>query len=319
MSGRSKWDLLDSLVHRLFKEYVMRVDPASNLGLSSDSLSCYEVGEVTRTRDSPNPEFLPYGYLVGDFTTIRVHLLRCDDEGGEDHVDALAFDTLTPKPVVHRYVSLLTEHRRVVLAGPPGTGKTSMAKRLAEFLVGRERPRRRNNMGDSATTPTNEDDGPEFPPLPGDAVVTFKAERRKPSALVDFMSDLVKKTDKTRVPKVVILDNLHLVGGGKLEEAFDKTLSGVSSADAPYIIGTIDQTSTSPSSASSSDSTTTALQLRHGFRWVLCPANAEPARGMLGRQLRRKMLAVEARRRVYDGEAASVMEWVARLHSRINR
>ena len=33
VSGRCSWDLLDSLVHRLFKEYVMRVDPASNLGL----------------------------------------------------------------------------------------------------------------------------------------------------------------------------------------------------------------------------------------------------------------------------------------------
>ena len=33
VSGRCSWDLLDSLVQRLFKEYVMRVDPASNLGL----------------------------------------------------------------------------------------------------------------------------------------------------------------------------------------------------------------------------------------------------------------------------------------------
>ena len=33
VSGRCRWDLLDSLVQRLFKEYVMRVDPASNLGL----------------------------------------------------------------------------------------------------------------------------------------------------------------------------------------------------------------------------------------------------------------------------------------------
>ena len=33
VSGKCSWDLLDSLVQRLFKEYVMRVDPASNLGL----------------------------------------------------------------------------------------------------------------------------------------------------------------------------------------------------------------------------------------------------------------------------------------------
>ena len=35
VSGKCSWDLLDSLVQRLFKEYVMRVDPASNLGLGS--------------------------------------------------------------------------------------------------------------------------------------------------------------------------------------------------------------------------------------------------------------------------------------------
>jgi len=41
---------LDSLVHRLFKEYVMRVDPSSNLGLNADSVASYEVGgEITRT------------------------------------------------------------------------------------------------------------------------------------------------------------------------------------------------------------------------------------------------------------------------------
>jgi len=50
VSGKSRWEILDSLVHRLFKEYVMRVDPASNLGLNSDSVASYEVGgEITRT------------------------------------------------------------------------------------------------------------------------------------------------------------------------------------------------------------------------------------------------------------------------------
>ena len=38
VSGKCSWDLLDSLVQRLFKEYVMRVDPASNLGLVSNAL-----------------------------------------------------------------------------------------------------------------------------------------------------------------------------------------------------------------------------------------------------------------------------------------
>lgn len=50
-------------------------------------------------------------------------------------VDALAFETLIPKSVVQRYVSLLVEHRRVIICGPTGTGKTYLARRLAETLV----------------------------------------------------------------------------------------------------------------------------------------------------------------------------------------
>lgn len=36
-----------------------------------------------------------------------------------------------------RYVSLLSEHRRIILCGPSGTGKSYLANKLAEFLVSR--------------------------------------------------------------------------------------------------------------------------------------------------------------------------------------
>ena len=80
VSGRSNWDLLDSLVHRLFKEYVMRVDPTSNLGLSADSIGFYQVGEIKRHTNSNarKPELLPYGYLVGDTTDIMICLRKSD-------------------------------------------------------------------------------------------------------------------------------------------------------------------------------------------------------------------------------------------------
>lgn len=50
-------------------------------------------------------------------------------------VDALAFETLIPRSIIQRYVSLLVEHRRIILCGPGGTGKTFLAHRLAEYLV----------------------------------------------------------------------------------------------------------------------------------------------------------------------------------------
>jgi len=54
-----------------------------------------------------------------------------------DSVDALSFETLIPKNIVERYVSLLVEHRRLILCGPTGTGKTYLASRLARHLVRR--------------------------------------------------------------------------------------------------------------------------------------------------------------------------------------
>ena len=43
VSGKSNWELLDSLIHRLFKEYLMRIDPIGNLGLGADSIEFYQV------------------------------------------------------------------------------------------------------------------------------------------------------------------------------------------------------------------------------------------------------------------------------------
>ena len=52
-------------------------------------------------------------------------------------MDELSFDLLIPKLILQRYVNLLLEHRRVILSGSTGTGKTYLAHRLAEFIVER--------------------------------------------------------------------------------------------------------------------------------------------------------------------------------------
>ncbi len=52
--------------------------------------------------------------------------------------DSLVFEALIPKPMLQRYVSLLQEHRRIILSGPSGTGKSYLAHRLAEHLALRE-------------------------------------------------------------------------------------------------------------------------------------------------------------------------------------
>lgn len=55
----------------------------------------------------------------------------------EKCVDSLVFETLIPKPMMQHYISLLLKHRRLILSGPSGTGKSYLATRLAEYLLER--------------------------------------------------------------------------------------------------------------------------------------------------------------------------------------
>lgn len=73
-------------------------------------------------------------FLLQDFT----HFHLSNTGLAENSLDSLVFESLIPKPILQRYVSLLVEHRRIILSGPSGTGKTYLANRLSEYLVLRE-------------------------------------------------------------------------------------------------------------------------------------------------------------------------------------
>ena len=100
IGDKTNWDYVDSLVRRVFKEFLKRLDPASCLGLSEESVVSYELGEITRTVTSDVPELLPCGYLVGDVNTIRLTLRGASTNS----VDSLAFHALVPKSIMQRYV-----------------------------------------------------------------------------------------------------------------------------------------------------------------------------------------------------------------------
>lgn len=127
ISGKTTWQNLDYIVRKTFKDYLSWVDPTTNLGLNTDSITSYHVGDAKRAPDLELPELLPCGYIVGNVRNLYICL---------QGVGNLAFDSIIPRGIVHRYIDLLTEHRRLILCGPSGTGKSYLARKLAEFYVG---------------------------------------------------------------------------------------------------------------------------------------------------------------------------------------
>ncbi|TRY91446.1 hypothetical protein DNTS_028222 [Danionella cerebrum] len=254
VSGKTKWDVLDGVVRRLFKI----------------------LGAHT-------PELLPCGYLVGENDTINISLKGANSQ----YQDSLVFETLIPKPVLQRYISLLQEHRRIILSGPSGTGKSFLAHRLAEHLAQQEGR------------------------LPDDSsIVTFNIDHKSSKELRQYLLNVVEQCSadgqESEAPLVLILDNLHHISS--LGEIFSGLLN-CRYQRCPYIIGTMSQaTSSAPN-----------LQLHHNFRWVLCANHMEPVKGFLGRFLRRKLIETEISCRSRSPELLKIIDWIPQVWQHLNR
>ncbi|VDO85745.1 unnamed protein product [Heligmosomoides polygyrus] len=93
------WEELDQQIFTLFEAYIARIDPDHHLGLHcTESVIGYQMGAAQHA------------------------------------VDSLVLECLFPRTMLEQLLKFLLSHRRLVLSGATGIGKSNLARQLAAYL-----------------------------------------------------------------------------------------------------------------------------------------------------------------------------------------
>uniref|UniRef100_A0A5S6Q6L2 Calponin-homology (CH) domain-containing protein n=1 Tax=Trichuris muris TaxID=70415 RepID=A0A5S6Q6L2_TRIMR len=279
ISGKTKWERCDSLVAKVLREYLLRVDPIANLGLNADSIHQYDIGDFTLTGNCPPADCTPYIFVSKPRNRTVVVRLRGPEQNA---FDSLAFQTLMPKSVVQRYASVLLDQRRVILSCPIPMNLNDLAISLAEYCVTRVDPSRGRN-----------------------AIAIFNgkggASKGRSS---DLMQMIRQETNGSNAggPLVVILQNCV-----ETEDQLSELLCSVVQSSA-YVIVVMPKQSPAKKA--------TDMEMNLEFGCVLSMDQGDASRDRLFRVLRRRLIDGEVRRQgKLPSELAKVFDWLPKIWS----
>ena len=278
ISRNSSWIHLDSCLRGLVKTYLDCLDPEHSLELTSQSMVCYQCGNIRwqhllfllqyfylflyrRVFKNPEPERRPS--LLPD-TRIWISFRGGTDRGS---LEDLSFISLLPRTTLAQCVSTVWKYQRAILVGPPASGKSFLATKLAEYLVLKS--------------------GQELTP---DSVCLFAANQEQ-NQWEEFLSTL-----RSRPPTVIILDNIQTTN---IQHILDKL--GPTIEETPFLLCT---------STEQVKEVNERLQLAE----ITLGNDVDVLQGLLGRVLRRKMLNIEVGTRLANLDIPEAIQWLLRIY-----
>ncbi|KAL6733534.1 hypothetical protein Aduo_004176 [Ancylostoma duodenale] len=247
------WEELDQQIFSLFEAYIARIDPDHHLGLHcSESVIGYQMGDVVREKGAIPPAQVP-GDVLTPTTTVRMFL-----RGAAQHaVDSLVLECLFPRTMLEQLLKFLLSHRRLVLSGATGIGKSNLARQLAAYLsvrIGLDR----NGVVDVKIPEDTSDKG------------IVKVEKQ--------LESLLRSSD----PTVVLIDNIPRHRIAFVSSVFSSV--ELSHDDGPFVICTVNRACQLPE-----------MQVHHNFKMFLLTNRMDGVKGFMARFLRRRIIEAEFR------------------------
>ncbi|KAK6732929.1 hypothetical protein RB195_016982 [Necator americanus] len=247
------WEELDQQIFTLFEAYIARIDPDHHLGLHcTESVIGYQMGDVVREKGAPSPAQVP-GEVLLPTTTVRMFL-----RGAAQHaVDSLVLECLFPRTMLEQLLKFLLSHRRLVLSGATGIGKSNLARQLAAYLsvrIGLDR----NGVVDV-----------KIPEDTSDKSIV-KVEKQ--------LENLLRSPD----PAVVLIDNIPRHRIAFVSSVFSSV--ELSHDDGPFVICTVNRACQLPE-----------MQVHHNFKMFLLTNRMDGVKGFMARFLRRRIIEAEFR------------------------